>query len=131
MTKLTELPPAPLAFAPPPNDLERRAAALASVQAMHDELNACHEEIGQLKADLNRAEDRVVLLCEERNKYRAEALVFRSRLIELATAMTNIGLLTVTAQNIMTTVNELTTNTATPSDTLMKALEAELKDITL
>lgn len=118
----TKLPPnLPLeAYVPAPNGQnERHAQALADIRAMHDELNTCHETIGQLRADLHRAEDRVVLLNEERDRYRDEAHLFRSKLIELATQQTNIGLLTIKAQEIMSAVKELT-DSKLPSATFVE-----------
>ena len=105
---MTRLPPAIPLTAPAPNG-ERHAQALADIRAMHDELGECHEKIGQLRADLNRAEDRIVLLNEERDRYRSESHLFRSKLVELATQQANIGLLTVKANEIMLIVKELTT----------------------
>ena len=109
MNNITPLP----AVQPP---MERRAAALADIQQMHEDLNEAHEHIGQLKADLNRETDRCTLLVEERNRYRHDALVYRDKLVELATSMSNIGLMTVAAQEIMRVAQELTAKDA-PTDT--------------
>lgn len=86
---------------------EARAKALAEIQQMESELSSAHKRLDDLEAQLARADDRMVLLCDERDRYRAEANIFRARLIELATAMSNIGLLTQKAQDIMMVVNEL------------------------
>lgn len=91
----------------PPPSLDRHAEAIAEVSSMRDTILALRDEVGQLKADLNRAEDRVTLVLEERNKYRFEALTFRSKLIELATIQSNIGLLTTEANTVMMHVREL------------------------
>jgi len=109
MNNITPLP----AVVPPP--MERRAAALADIQQMHDDLNEAHETIGQLRADLNRETDRCVMLAEERNRFRHDALVYRDKLVELATSMANIGLMTVSAQEIMRVAHELT-DKDTPRD---------------
>ncbi|MGY2987664.1 hypothetical protein [Bradyrhizobium sp. USDA 4508] len=98
--------------------LERAATILTELEQMRDELVSTHETNDQLRVSLHREEDRVALLVEERDRWRAEALIFRSRLIELATAMANIGLLTRSAQEIVLTVNEL--NNATNSEALDK-----------
>jgi uncharacterized coiled-coil DUF342 family protein len=105
---------------------ERRAAALADIQQMHDDLMLSHDTIGQLKADLNRCHDRIDLLIEDRNRHRAEALLFRSKLIELATQMSSIGLMCIKAQELMTTVEELTTKTETPTAKVLDDLEHTL-----
>ena len=87
--------------------VDRRAAAVADVKQMHDDFNALLSEIGQLRADLNRERDRVSMMVEERNRYRAEAALLRNLLIELSTQMSNIGLLTVKAQEITRTVHDI------------------------
>ncbi|KRR21314.1 hypothetical protein CQ14_06605 [Bradyrhizobium lablabi] len=107
---------------PSNGSLDRHAAILADIQKMRDELVSTHDTNDQLRADLHREEDRVALLVQERDRWRTEALIFRSRLIELATAMANIGLLTRSAQEIVLTVNEL--NNATSSEALGKLEEA-------
>lgn len=86
---------------------DRHAAALADVRAMHDELTSARATITDLNNDIHRLQDRVTLLVDERDRFRAESVVFRTKLIELATSMTNIGLLTVKAQEIVHTVEEL------------------------
>ena len=87
--------------------IERRASALAEVTKMQQDLILAHDEINSLKRDLDRVEDRVVLLTEERARYRQEAILYRTKLVELATSMANIGLLTMQAQEIMQTVKEI------------------------
>ncbi len=87
--------------------VERRAAALAEVTKMQQDIILAHDEIASLKRDLDRTEDRVVLLSEERTRYRQESTLYRTKLIELATSMANIGLLTMQAQEIMQTVKEI------------------------
>jgi chromosome segregation ATPase len=91
----------------PPSMTEQRAAALAHIQQMSNDLQSAHDEIGQLKADLNRADDRMVLLNDERARLRHEVKVYRNALIELATSMSNISLLTGKAVEIMQSANEL------------------------
>jgi len=95
----------------------RRATALAEINKMQQDLILAHDEIATLKRDLDRADDRLVLLNEERNKFRTEAHVFRNKLIELATQMANINLLTVKATEIMTTVNALIAADQTEEET--------------
>ena len=98
--------------------LERQASVLADIQQMHEDFQLAREEIAQLKADLHHSEDRVSLLIAEKDnmeermtgqieKSQAETILFRDKLVELSTAMTNIGLLTITAQEIMKAVSEL------------------------
>lgn len=97
------------------NGHDRRIEAIAEVKQMHDDILALRDENGQLKADLHREQDRVTLVLEERNRYRHESVQFRKLLIELATQMTNISLLTVKAQEVVRAVHELDgTETPTP-----------------
>jgi len=107
---------------PPPTAHERRLAeALADVTATHEELRLASDTIAQLRADLAHCQNRIVMIEEERVRYRSEALIFRSKLIELATAMSNISLLCGKAVEVMTVVNDLTsapTNVAVDLATL-------------
>lgn len=89
-------------------DLDRRAAAIADVHQMHEDLRKALDVIGQLKADLNRERDRCALLLQDRRRLSAEMHVFRDKCMELATVVSNIGLQTITANNIVMTVRELT-----------------------
>jgi len=86
---------------------ERQAAAVEEVRAMHQTIQDQNGAIGHLRTELNRAEDRVTLLLDERNRFRKEANIYRTKLVELATAMANVGLLTNQAQSIMTSAHEL------------------------
>jgi uncharacterized coiled-coil DUF342 family protein len=110
---------------PPPTAHERRLAeAIAEVKATHEELRLAYDEIDQLRADLNKGNDRVILLDEERDRFRAEALVFRTKLIELATAMSNISLLCGKANDVVAAVYDLT-NAPTISKEQLEALEQQ------
>lgn len=86
---------------------ERRATALDEINKMQQDLIVAHDEAAGLKRELERAEDRIALLNEERDRYRRQAHVYRGKLIELATAVANIGLLTQTAQEVMKVTSEL------------------------
>lgn len=89
------------------SDQERRAAALADIKHMHDQLTDAMATIGQLKADLHREEDRCEMLQDALKTSRHAELTVRKLLIELATQMSNISLLTVKAQEVVKTVNEM------------------------
>lgn len=93
---------------------DRRAQALAEVNKMQTDLTACQAEIATLRRELDRAQDRLDMVIEERNRHRHESKVYRDKLVELSAAMSNIGLLTVSAQEIMMTVKELTASDETP-----------------
>jgi uncharacterized coiled-coil DUF342 family protein len=86
---------------------ERRAQALAEVNKMQTDLSACQAEIAVLRREADRAEDRIEMLIEERNTYRSTAVLYRDKLVELATAQANIGLLTRKGEEIAMTVREL------------------------
>ncbi len=87
---------------------QARIQALAEVSRMDETIATLHDKVAQLERDLGRAEDRVSLLVEERDRYRRDAFVYRDKLVELATAQANIGLLTVKAGEIMAVVADLT-----------------------
>jgi uncharacterized coiled-coil DUF342 family protein len=86
---------------------DRRAQAIAEVTKMQDDLGVCHKEIATLRRDLDRETDRCAMMVEERDRYRIESGVYKTKLIELARSMANIGLLTRQAEEVMMTVNEL------------------------
>ena len=88
------------------NETDRRAAALADIRHMHDELTDAQATIGQLRADLHREQDRCVMLVESRDKYRTDADLLRSQLLKICTTVANIGLLTKEAEAVVMTVNE-------------------------
>lgn len=108
----------------PPAD--RQAEALAVVTNMREELHAAHSTIEQLKADLHICRENTSRIDEERRRYRAEALVFRSKLIQLATTLANVHLATQSAAEIMRTVEELTTHAETPTQTVLTEMEKTL-----
>lgn len=87
--------------------LDRRATALDEIRQMHDDLNEARETIRAFKKDLEREEDRRALLIADRERYLAEATLYRTKLVELSTSVANIGLLTLAAQDIMRSVHEL------------------------
>jgi hypothetical protein len=80
--------------------LERRAQAFAEMQDQLQELDRAKATIAELERNKGRCEDRIALLVEDRDKYRREAGVFRTKLIELATSMANISMLTQTAEQV-------------------------------
>jgi len=109
-----------------PTNVDRLAEAVGDVQAMHQELVAALSEVGELRTALNRETDRVLILTEAHDRWRAEALIFRTKLIELATQMASIGLLTITAQEVIKTVNELNNAGDTPNEKALDTFEEQL-----
>lgn len=93
-----------------------RAQAIAEVTRMEQEIGLLHDENERLSRELNRAEDRVTMVLEERDRWRRDATVYRDHLVELATAMSNIGLMTVKAGEIMDSVKELTAQPVTGTE---------------
>lgn len=87
--------------------LDRRASALDEIRQMHDDLAGAQETIRSLTRDLEREDDRRALLVADRERYLAEATLYRTKLVELSTSVANIGLLTIAAQDIMRSVHEL------------------------
>jgi hypothetical protein len=93
---------------------------------MHQELIAALADLTELRTALNREQDRVTILTEAHDRWRAEALIFRTKLIELATQMASIGLLTITAQEVIKTVNELNNAGDTPNEKALDTFEEQL-----
>lgn len=89
------------------NDTDRRALALAEINKMEKDLIAAQQEIVALKRSNDRCEDRIEILVRDRDEYRRAAKIYRDKLVELATSMANIGLMTIKAQEIMRTVEEM------------------------
>ena len=106
-------------------EIERRALALAMVQKTHDELIRTRAEITDLRTRLAREEDRVVMVVEERNLYRHEALRLRKLLNELTTQMANISMLARKAEAFVSEVDEMDSS-PTPAPDVIDKLAAEL-----
>lgn len=90
-----------------PNGDDKRAEALAEIRRMHDALNSANEENGQLRADLNRADDRLVLLMDERNRQRRENHILLTALIQLATEVEVINRQSARAVEVLKNANAL------------------------
>ena len=108
-----------------PDATERRAAALAEVNHMNDALIAAKATIEQLKADLHREEDRVVMMVEERYRYRHESIRFRKLLIVLSTKMVNASLLMDTAKDVLTEIEEIDDAPTPPAAAIEKLEESK------
>lgn len=103
------------------------ASAIATISGMRRDLADSRELIGQLKADLRAEQNKSALCDEERRLYRSEAQLLRSKLVELATLQSNIGLLTRAADEITKIVHEtLEASTAPVKARLLDDLEREL-----
>lgn len=105
---------------------DKQAEALAVVTTMRDELHDAHMMIDQLKVDLHICRENSNRIDEERRRYRAEALVFRSKLIQLATTLANVHLTTQAAADILKTVEDLTTHAETPTTEVLHNMERTL-----
>ena len=119
--------------APQPQNhaLTARAQALAEITKMQSDLVEAHVQIDKLSRELRNQQDRVSLLVEERDRWRSEAKLYNTRLIELATQVSNIGLLTRKAEEIMTTVHELVEvdDTVIDTDKMGHAAEPPIQQI--
>ena len=107
-----------------PDSDTRRALALAEVNFMNESLIKAKETIEQLKADLHREEDRVVMMVEERDRYRNESIRFRKLLIVLSTKMVNASLLMDAAKDVLTEIEEIE-DAPTPSAAAIDKLEED------
>jgi len=95
-----------VATIPETSPLDGHAAALANITKMVDDLTEAQAVILQLRADLHREQDRLVMVVEERNKYRADAELLRNKLLSICTTVANIGLMTKEAEAVVMAVNE-------------------------
>jgi predicted RecB family endonuclease len=108
---------------------ERRAAALAEVNYMNDALITARETIEQLKADLHREEDRVVMMVEERDRYRHESIRFRKLLIQLATKMVNATLLMEEAKDTLTVIDEIDEAPTPPAEVIDRMEKSAIEQL--
>ena len=90
------------------SELDKRAQAVAEVHQTHEDLRRALDYINKLKAENARQADQILALQQDRRRLSAEMHTFRDKCIELATCVANIGLQTITANNIVMTVRELT-----------------------
>lgn len=104
--------------------LAAQSAALAEITQMRADLIAVHDENVMLKRQMEHQTDRVSLLMEERNTFKRSAEIYRDKLVELATQMSNIGLLTRSADEVMITVKELIHSGNTPEQDQQEQTEA-------
>lgn len=99
----------------PQNPHERRAQALAEITKMQEDLLAANKQIAEmerlrqeqvrdLQYQANHWQDRCAMAEEERGAYRAQAMLYQRKLVELATQMSDIGMLTARAQKVMDSV---------------------------
>lgn len=87
--------------------IAKRGQAIAEVRSLTELCENQAERIAELSRELQIAQDRTALLAEERGKWREDAEAYRTVLVELATDMSNIGLLTQRAQDTHQRVMEL------------------------
>jgi hypothetical protein len=94
---------------------------------MRDQLNAALALNDQLKADLHREEDRCVMLVEDRDRHRHEALRLRKYLNELTTQMSNISLLAKKAEDYVHDIEDMDHSPTPPTAALDKLQDAFTK----
>jgi hypothetical protein len=104
--------------------IDNHATALANITKLVEDLTEAQAVILQLRADLHREEDRVVLLREDRDFYRDQANGFRALLTKLATHQATIGLETIAAQAVVMKIDEAI-NAPKSHTPALEALEAE------
>jgi len=107
--------------------IDRQAAAVSEVKQMHDDLTDAQAVILQLKADLHREEDRIVMLVEQCDRHRHAELKLRKLLNELTTQMSNISLLAKKAEDFVREVDDMDEQ-PTPPTAAIDLLEAEFKE---
>lgn len=92
----------------------RRGEAIAHVRALEERVAQLESLNGKLEATVARLDDRCTLLDEERQRYRAQAEGYRAGLIELASDMGAVGLLTQRAQATADRVNAIIASEGPP-----------------
>ena len=97
----------------PTSEMDRRAAAVADVQQMHEDIRSLLDVNSQLKTDNAAISLRLEAKTQESDRHRREMLVFRDLCTEMTTSIANIGLLTVKASDVVARVHELTSEGAT------------------
>ena len=91
----------------PRSAIDHHAAALANVTQLVADNHDLQDKCAQLGADNHQLKVRVEMITADRDRLQSESNLFRTKLIELATHQANIGLMTVAAQGIVMTVNDL------------------------
>lgn len=97
---------------------ERRAQAIAEISKLQDDFVGARDRIAQLEAQLrdqetvmqreiNRQEARAEVAERDRATYRAEAHLFRTKLVEMVTTISNVRKMTDEAEKIAGTVNSI------------------------
>jgi hypothetical protein len=110
----------------PATDLERHAAVLSELRQIHTDYAKALADNGQLRADLHREQDRVVMMVEERDRYRHESIRFRKLAMQLAVKMVNAMLVMDAAKDVLQEVDEIDAGATPPSDAI-DILEREFK----
>jgi hypothetical protein len=85
---------------------ELQATALANIQQLYDRLKKQSSTIDEQGAEIKHLLDRVEMLVEDRNYFRKQALKYRAWAVELCTIISNIGLLTIPAQEKLKVIDE-------------------------
>lgn len=96
-------------------DANRIGEAVARVQQLQTEHSLQGKTIAELNRRLEQASDRISMLSDEARAAKRDAKIYLKHLVALASAMSNIGLLTGKAQELMLTVQE-TIDAETPEE---------------
>lgn len=100
------------------NPHERRAQALAEITQMQTDLVASNQRVTSLEAklrdqettmqrEINKQEARAEIAEKSAAMYRAESHLYRGKMIELATTVSNVRKMTDEAEKITATVNAI------------------------
>ena|SRR5690242_2350502 len=93
-------------YARPPSQIERRADALAELRQLHSDFEVLEKRYKDQERVIERLTDRNNLLLDELRTSRQHERVATNKLIRLATAMANIGMLSREAEEIMRSARE-------------------------
>ena len=90
----------------PPSPIERRADALAELRQLHSDFEVLEKRSKDQERFIERLTDRNNLLLDELRTSRQHERVATNKLIRLATAMANIGMLSREAEEIVRSARE-------------------------
>lgn len=94
------------AYTRAPSPIERRAGALAELRQLHSDFEILERKSREQERIIDRLTDRNNILLDELRTTRQHERVATNKLIRLATAMSNIGMLTHEAEEIVRSARE-------------------------
>lgn len=88
------------------NMINRHAQTLAEVQRMHDDLEGTRQHLTEAHREIDRLNNLVELLQQDKDKYYQEARMFERKLVQLCASVRNIGTLCVESMQVVQALQE-------------------------